>query len=817
MIYRERINRKPLVDLLIRVTYYFQDMALSTNPCLDVLFILYCIKRQYISKSRKYSNGQSFISLIRHLSNQDALIEEYYLFSANRISKSRLYLEAIDNILSEVNIKFEDIEDYICEIRFIVYSYWERLYFENRIPSCAIFPTEFQNILVYIIQKTYSCRSVYQPLTSGEPMCLWQSERDFKYLGIESNKESLLLAKIRYELDKEVFLPGEKEEEFGDDYHEAEVILQGCPTNCKSYEGILISFHPGENFSIVSNERRNHLKGTINFISTIDAKSTVFIVTPHSFCVSEDPFVVEQRNRLLKLNSIQAIYHFPAIIKNSKEALSIIVLKAGIVHNSIKFFDFKNSYHIIEDYKSVLWSPILNNNEIEEAISNEDDRYQIEVPCTLIECDKSILDYNEYSHKVIERFHSRNEVTIQLKDLSKFPFSPDYKRGVDGHFLGVKTSCLLLIFEDFCDNALEIQEVSHIVEADSGALISKPQILFHKSGKMYVHTQKKRVIFSNNINENELFSLKINIDKVNPFYLAYVLQNNGDFKRALFHDFNSGDYHYAVPKVKICLPNSIIEQNNLLANARSQYEKASKLRSKTRNIAADIHHMLQQPMFKIGSILDYMDLKESVHDDIPITSILRDNFNYMLRIIRTVGNDFSDDSKEPICINSFIEAYLSEHSNCNGFRQIKISYLSAINDNIVVVANSDYMKILLDAAIRNAYIHGFNRHAKIGDKIQISTELVSFLNKTFLLLEIANNGEPLSQELTLQKYATLGVTAGENALSGRGGNHIYLIAKKADGFINITKSNEWSFILEVLLPIANNDQITNKVYEGECI
>lgn len=812
MIYNERLNRKPLIELLIRVTYYFQDMALSPNPCLDVLFVLYCIKKQYISKSRKYSNEQSFISLIQNLSDQDALVKEFCMLSASKDSKSRLYLEAIDNILSEINNKFDDIEFFICEIRSIVYCYWERLYFENRIPSCAIFPTEFQNILVYIIQNTYECKSVYQPLTSGEPMCLWQSERDFKYLGVESSKESLLLAKIRYELDKEEFLPGEKEDEFGDDYQEADVTLQEGPTNCKSYEGILISFHPGEHFSIVSNERIDHLKETIDFIGTIDAKSTVFLVTPHSFCTSEEPYIVEQRNRLLNYKSIQAIYHFPAILKNSKEGLSIIVLKAGIVHNSILFFDFKNSYHILEEYKTILWSPILNYKEIEEAISNRDDRCQIKVPCTLIENNKSILDYNEYSHKVIEQYHSENEVTIQLKDLSK-----SFRRGAESYFFGAKTSLLLLTLEDFCDNAFEIQEVSKIVEDELGALICKPQIIFHKSGKMYVHAQKNSLILSENINENELFTMKINTDRVNPFYLAYILQNNGDFKRALFHDFNSGDRHYAVPKVKICLPNSIIEQNNLLANARSQYEKTSKLRSKTRNIAADIHHMLQQPMFKIGSILDYMDLKESVHDDIPVTSILRDNFNYMLRIIRTVGNDFSDDSKEPICINSFIDGYLSEQSNCNGLRLLKISYLSAINDNIIVVANSDYMKILLDAAIRNAYIHGFNRNAKIGDKIQVSTELVSFLNRTFLLLKIANNGEPLSQDLTLQKYATLGVTAGENALSGRGGNHIYLIAKKADGFINITKSNEWSFILEVLLPIANNDQIANIVYEGECI
>ena len=56
-------------------------------------------------------------------------------------------------------------------------------------------------------------------------------------------------------------------------------------------------------------------------------------------------------------------------------------------------------------------------------------------------------------------------------------------------------------------------------------------------------------------------------------------------------------------------------------------------------------------------------------------------------------------------------------------------------------------------------------------------------------------------DFTLQRYISRGEFCGESGRTGLGGNHVYSIAKRHDGFINLTSIPEWPVIIEVLIPV----------------
>ena len=74
-------------------------------------------------------------------------------------------------------------------------------------------------------------------------------------------------------------------------------------------------------------------------------------------------------------------------------------------------------------------------------------------------------------------------------------------------------------------------------------------------------------------------------------------------------------------------------------------------------------------------------------------------------------------------------------------------------------------------------------------------------DRKYVLLSVSNNGKPFPDDFSLQRYISRGEFSGESGRTGLGGNHVYSIAKRHEGFINLTSSPEWPVIIEVLIPV----------------
>ena len=104
-----------------------------------------------------------------------------------------------------------------------------------------------------------------------------------------------------------------------------------------------------------------------------------------------------------------------------------------------------------------------------------------------------------------------------------------------------------------------------------------------------------------------------------------------------------------------------------------------------------------------------------------------------------------------------------------------------------------YFAQMIQNIIKNAEDHGFKDSDITTPKIKI----VSEFDEDSIYLSFMNNGTPLSESMTIDKYRTRGLT-GNSGNSGLGGAQIDRIIRAHGGEIcELSSSKEWNFILKI--------------------
>jgi sensor histidine kinase regulating citrate/malate metabolism len=116
------------------------------------------------------------------------------------------------------------------------------------------------------------------------------------------------------------------------------------------------------------------------------------------------------------------------------------------------------------------------------------------------------------------------------------------------------------------------------------------------------------------------------------------------------------------------------------------------------------------------------------------------------------------------------------------------------------------MKVLLDAVLNNANKHGFNGIEVQNPQILISTSYTIVNKMPCVLMSIANNGASFPTGFTIEQYVREGEFGGTSGNTGRGGYHVYQIAKRHQGYISISSDDEWNVKINVMIPIEYYDE-----------
>lgn len=220
-----------------------------------------------------------------------------------------------------------------------------------------------------------------------------------------------------------------------------------------------------------------------------------------------------------------------------------------------------------------------------------------------------------------------------------------------------------------------------------------------------------------------------------------------------------------------------------------------------RAASSDLNHMLSPTYLQINSILNQL---EKDGKDLSLVEAIRNNVAYMNRMIKHTGIDFN--SYQPIYdevrINEFFQKYVETCKNLSKI-SFQLEYMTYTHKGSTFCIDEDLFRYLLDTILENVYRHGFEQKEVEGAMVRISTTPTLIDEKPFLLLSIANNGKPFSEDFTIEKFIGRGECSGNTKNTGLGGYHIYHIIKSHNGFLNITGTSAWPVVYEILIPMED--------------
>lgn len=176
----------------------------------------------------------------------------------------------------------------------------------------------------------------------------------------------------------------------------------------------------------------------------------------------------------------------------------------------------------------------------------------------------------------------------------------------------------------------------------------------------------------------------------------------------------------------------------------------------------------------------------------------RNNISQMDKLIKVTRKVITEEipMKEFNSVNlrDFLEAAKKEYANGNIRLDIDC------DQNIQYEMHETSFAEMIDNFIRNAELHGFvQKNKRI--KFKISIVVTKRKNDSSLIIEIKNNGAPLPEELTVEKFTEFGNKGKSSSGDGLGGAWIYKVIRAHRGDLEIIREDkEYPVNFKITLP-----------------
>lgn len=537
-----------------------------------------------------------------------------------------------------------------------------------------------------------------------------------------------------------------------------------------------------------------------------NANHAIFVV-PRGLCFKSQGAAYMLRKSICESNQLDMVIDLPSgIFVTTGLSTSIIVLnKCRKEQDPVCFVDAEKLFWLKGKKER-----ILKYEEIFQAISSSDSNITYFVNY------KELIE-NEYSFNVVryapevlsvsegQKIVTLNEI-LSLDKGVKYEFHNDIVKNV------LDSSNFVLNAASFNDvqNEVTVNQPKHKFEGPHIAVNLQGKVYVHKGdSSFYVGTALSRSVF------------KVNEGSIDIEYLAYKLLESGLLEKAIYRTVIPYVNTKQLLSYKIVVDIEKEKQRKIVAKIKRSFLEGERKRLGIREAGGDLTHMLGMPKDTIGNLIDMLLLSETISDsDREGIKAINDNFRYMIRLINVVGADFSSiaDSPRNIKIAEFTRDHAASLKHLKFANCFDIVEDFSLSNSVLVNCDEDLLRVILDTAFRNAYSHGFEQRYSESNLVKFGCRLVEYEGKIFVCITIANNGNPMPSDFSKEDFIVRGKKAGKMGNTGKGGYHIYTIAKKYNGYINVSSSKEWSFILEVLIPAHNvdNNEII-EVYGSECL
>lgn len=331
-----------------------------------------------------------------------------------------------------------------------------------------------------------------------------------------------------------------------------------------------------------------------------------------------------------------------------------------------------------------------------------------------------------------------------------------------------------------------------------------------------IYTTEGNLSFSPNM---RAFQIEDTI--ISPEYLVHVLLENKAFTKGSMP--LSG---YLNMQIVIDNPEKqrmIVEEllQRYYEQAKAEQDADAKRLGVKRHIS-DLEHMLGSTQQKINRIFSRLEKDPTdVKRQVQLIKSLKDNFDYMNRIIHFTNSDIDSETfnLKQCNIVKFIESYAESWQNYGG-PYFELQLVNETGSDVTANCDTTMLTVMFDSILSNAVRHGFNKNKNHTphNLLQISMSLVQYKEAPYVLLSFANNGDSFAENFTLKDYISKGRYSTSTGRSGLGGYHVFRIAKGHNGYIYLDSNKMWNVVVEVLLPL--NDFPANQIlseYEHECI
>ncbi len=537
--------------------------------------------------------------------------------------------------------------------------------------------------------------------------------------------------------------------------------------------------------------------------------NTAVLIMPSGVCFNSS--TIDVRKTILEHNALDAVIKLPSgIFYGTGISTVVLVLKKLRDNNKVTFVDGSNC--IVNNAKA----KDLDVDSILKYLYNGDAAHKVCVDVD--EIFKNDMSWDISSYMTIMEESEEGKIYIPLSDVLEL--SPSITCSDETGIVLKPTDFydnISVLFEDFNPKqdkitpSMKAYKGRHIVLS---ALQNKMKLCICNFDEPF-YLNQNQVAFS--LKEDSQLSLE---------YVVYAMLNSKNMQRlALMMNGVSMRVTRQLAKqildCKVAIHSDVTERENTILFAREEYTRERKnaiqaemQRLGIRDASSDLSHVLGASFHKISMAIDFMQSENLSQDAMQTLNSIRDNFMYVKRMITTVGADFEAQRVDlhEVNVNSFINSYAESWNNL-GYSVFELAYHSDISDSVSIKIDEDMFRVIFDTVLRNAYKHGFGAQRSSDNKVDIETSLVKYDDKEYVLLGIANNGNPFPNDLTIEKYIKRGEFAGVTGNTGLGGYHVYSIVKRHNGLLNISSSQAWGAIVEILIPVEFYEEIDTDKFE----
>ena len=672
----------------------------------------------------------------------------------------------------------------------------ELCYFLTYSSPDLIYPSELSKVFHYFIKKSKS-RSIYNPFAGLASIAMTKYEPGTKYLGQDVNLPTSLAAKIRFDAHGLLHSYDYVCEDCLRDWHarQTDAVVAMMPLGIKIGDRSFGRHNLPDSYLNLTLEEFFYLRAC----EVNDAKIVVGC-SSNSFCTS--PRSVATREKLCSSRIIDTIIELPPVLLNTGMSPYIIVLTPQEKHDSIRFVNAKSLFTVEKKRK------VLDVNALIHLFDPDDPTLVQHVSYEDVMNSSYFFSFDYYA-----------SLHQELKPNEKHTFLGhlfDYDRGVAFDY---DESLITVSSKDFSSEFIEVcsmptPEVSKSRESRSYKKFHGPHIMVLPGGEngMRIYWHRDDTDFCA---INACLALrpkdKFEDDKISAEYLVYTLLNLHNVK-----DYLGGSYGMRITwntfeKVPVVINPK--DQDNIVDLAKKEAMRvrqaeidAMGARLNLQRTASDIVHMLGTPWNNQEKIIRRIRKYKGDRNDAAYAENIEALISiseYVNRIVHAIDIDSMPCDETDINLFDFLRSYIQMMKQCDilDFRADIATY----DEKIPVNVDETMLQVMMDSLFENARRHGFKKEVNEKNQVYILLDKVLYNDRSYALLSVRNNGLPFAEGFTVKDYISKGRFSGKSGRTGLGGYHVYTIAKKHDGFLNIRSDEEWNVIVDVLLPLRDGD------------